>query len=490
MNLKQGRHTLTIENVAGFNAINTFGIIPSSQTDYLQDKVSSLANRSNNMYLLEAESSFYNDKGRPIVVNNDLSFPSSSTQYLFGTDKVAGGGGGSITNRTIEVNEDYSNFKTGSSISGQIRVPENADLLRLEFLASPQNEYHNGSNPSPVNLDNTQSDRDYHFENLRIYPAIERQGIIASDFERSNVPIPLAELRNDQWVNHAGKNLTLSVDTKNVISGNASLRVDVGQGNQSEWSMITTDNIPINDKSYYDFSLAVSAREVNQLYGRVTYYDEDGQKMGSESISKRRDGTFNDLYSASIVPPSGAKYLRFEILIRPDTADDTSYSIDNIRFEEIRPPVISFDKRLNDLETMNANLYATNSSSFSFGTEKTSAIVPDNNKSEINYSTPYSKPQATYSNIRDSKTDQGIMIQKTKPIPVIGNSVYNFSISIKEKQTNATTESTKSENVSMGGNPAPVATAIAYFSSSTRRYRKFDKIWSECKWGQGLNFRA
>ena len=68
-------------------------------------------------------------------------------------------------------------------------------------------------------------------------------------------------------------------------------------------------------------ALNVSARDVNQLHSRISYYDKDGEKIGGDYISRGKDGTFNDIYSASIVPPLGAKYLRFEILIRPSTTE-------------------------------------------------------------------------------------------------------------------------------------------------------------------------
>ena len=67
--------------------------------------------------------------------------------------------------------------------------------------------------------------------------------------------ISLAELRRPIWINHDKNTLSTSIDTNNPISGNASLKVDVRQGNESEWSIITTDHLPINDKSYYNFSL-------------------------------------------------------------------------------------------------------------------------------------------------------------------------------------------------------------------------------------------
>ena len=85
-----------------------------------------------------------------------------------------------------------------------------------------------------------------------------------TDYERSG-RLFLADLRRPTWLNYNPDTLSTIVDTDNPITGNASLRVDIRQGNESEWSTIDSDLLPINDRSYYNFSLEVSAKDVNNF---------------------------------------------------------------------------------------------------------------------------------------------------------------------------------------------------------------------------------
>jgi hypothetical protein len=405
LNLKQGRHTLTLENVAGFNVINMFGIIPDRQVASLQEQVANIARKANNIHLLEAESSFYNNLGRSINGNDSRSPQNSYIYYPWDANSNSN----NITRSEAEgMNSIY--LRSNSSLFGQLKVPKTADLLRLELL----NGYHNGHNQSnltPTNLNDLAKNSDYFIESVKLFPARRDQVMIMSDFDRSNPSVSLAELRRPIWINHDENSLSTSTDTKNPISGTGSLRVNVRQGNESEWSTITTDHLPIDDRSLYKFSMNVSAQDVEQLHGRISYFDENKGKLGGDYITRGKDGTYEDVYLASIVPPMGAKYLRFEILIKPVTTGHTSYAIDDMKFEELRPPVISFDDRNNDFE----------------------------------------KP---------------IISQETRPIPVIENSVYNYSINFKAKETKPATAVTKSENTNIGIKPEHVPSVLAYFTDS------------------------
>ncbi|MBV9175755.1 MAG: hypothetical protein JO297_01810 [Nitrososphaeraceae archaeon] len=57
-NMIKGKHTLTLENVQGFNAVNIFALIPPTEKSRLESNMYSLSNKLRNIYLLEAESSF------------------------------------------------------------------------------------------------------------------------------------------------------------------------------------------------------------------------------------------------------------------------------------------------------------------------------------------------------------------------------------------------------------------------------------------------
>ena len=64
LNLTKGKHTLTLENVAGFNAVNIFALIPSEEMNRIRTETAQLIGEKNTIiYLLEAESNSYNNKG-------------------------------------------------------------------------------------------------------------------------------------------------------------------------------------------------------------------------------------------------------------------------------------------------------------------------------------------------------------------------------------------------------------------------------------------
>jgi hypothetical protein len=489
--LEEGKHTITLENVAGFNAVNTLGVIPFRQISELQKEISSIAKKSGNIYHLEAESSFYNNRGKPISGDNKtLHNPPSSIYYLSGANDT-------INNATTSKNDNL-NSKLNRIFTGQIKVPKNADLLSLQLLAKDQNNYSNDSHStSEKTLKGSKVDL---IENLKVYPAIERRNIIESDFERNKVSIPLADLRKAYWVNHDENTLLTSLDTDNPISGNASLRVDVRQGNISKWSLISTDFIPINDKLYYNFDLDISARNVKQLHSKVTYFDEDRKRIGGDFISLGRDGTFQDAYSTSIVPPLAAKYLRFEMLVRPTaTTQQASYLIDNMKFEETAPPAKSLENDLSSLKRINASSPAAFSSSsssvFPLGVNKSMIIESDkstNNNffsnsssakvSEESYYQLFNGLLGSHSGTESNNSSTSLLVQTTKPTPVIEDRIYNFSIDLKGGQAEAASgESTKAGNSYVSNNSGHIVGVIAQFTNTS------DVIENSVKYGQNAS---
>jgi hypothetical protein len=478
LNLKEGRHQLTIENVAGFNAVNMFAVIPFGKITDLQEKMALIANKTSNVYLLEAESSFYNERGRPVNGNDDHPSLSSSLFYLPVADDPR--------NKTTDYNNGYaeSNQKPNSTFLGQIRVPNDSNLLKLWLLTRGQNNDHDRIDNRSISPNNTYSDAYNLVEDLKIYPSKKSQDLVMTDYERSGPTISLADLRRPTWLNRDPDTLSTIIDTDNPIAGNGSLRVDVRQGNESEWSTIESEFLPIGDRSYYNFSLEVSAKDVKQLHSRIVYYDENRERIGGDYISRGRDGTFEDLYSASIVPPPGAKYMKLEILVRPSSSDHTNYLIDDMKLEEIRPQVVTFGD--GEFEKVNTSPLSTFSFPVPYSVRNSSAISSDvgghegnnfvsqtlsvndsSDMGETELSQPISGPLDKYVDIRDIFKNIGAstMIQGTGPIPVIENSIYNFSISFKDTEYQPTSVNTRSEKASIGDKFEPRTAIIGYFAN-------------------------
>ena len=155
LNLTEGKHILTLENVAGFNAVNILSFVPVDELNKLKTEATHLfANRTGVIYYLEAESNFYNTKGAD----------AGSIRYLFDDNKVTH-------------YYDSKNSTQTKTINGSFKVPSNTDLMTLQFI--------HRQNDSVSNLIN----------DLEISPSYEKYSIFNSDFETAKNSVPLAKLR-------------------------------------------------------------------------------------------------------------------------------------------------------------------------------------------------------------------------------------------------------------------------------------------------------
>ena len=163
---------------------------------------------------------------------------------------------------------------------------------------------------------------------------------------------------------------------------------------------------------------------------------------------------FNDTLSSSIVPPLGAKYVKYEILVIPNPAKSSSYLLDNLFFEEIIPQKSLLDSnfsRFRNVTNNSASLpleqYAGNEYVFTPGMVHDKSIDRNDNdflgvelgrdkKGEvIDYgNTSYDH---SFSRINNGSTSFPIVpapynnLLQTKPIPVKEDTVYNYTIGVE-----------------------------------------------------------
>jgi hypothetical protein len=396
LNISKGKHTIMLENVAGFNAVNILAAVHTNEITKLENYTYSLANRTKNVYLLEAESDFYNNKGEPSNYSQKNS--SGSLHPLF---------------------EYRGEYDFNKNLAGQFRVPPNADLMSLQFIA-------NSSNPT-VNSSNNNTSY-YAVGNLQIYPSAEKYDIFSLDFERDEVSIPLAALRQQGLTNRDEDDmLSTSLESYFSTTQSAALRVNIKQDNASDWSILSTDYIPVGDKRYYNFSLDVSAKDVRQLHANVLYYDSDKERIKSEIVSEGRDGTFIETLTSSVLPPLGTKYVRFEILVIPNDEKSSSYLIDNLKFEEIIPKNPQLD---NDFARFQSVAGANPAFPFEQKAEvdmgPMEGVISNNNSSSNGFAQNGNDQSSIY-----AFSTAGNDLLKTKPIPVKENSLYNYTIHVE-----------------------------------------------------------
>lgn len=251
-----------------------------------------LADKSQVIYLLEAENNFKNIKGKE---------------------------DGSLI-QLVYQNQTEGSDTLVRNITGQFKVPKTSDLVSLKFHANK--DQMNGS---------------YSVNDIQIHPSQDKYTTFISDFERTERSIPLATLRYSDWFN-LDKNLSsTSPFVSNSAYGNKSLKVELESSDGGGWDTISTNFIPISDDAYYNASLHLDAMDVIQLHSKILYFDSEQKEFldSPHYVLDGKDGTFNDTFSSIVVPPKEAKYIKIQVLARTANPIPSSYILDNVKFEEI-----------------------------------------------------------------------------------------------------------------------------------------------------------
>jgi intein-encoded DNA endonuclease-like protein len=199
----------------------------------------------------------------------------------------------------------------------------------------------------------------YHSINgLAVAPAYNNQSVLNLDFERQKISISPMVINLFHSINDNNESSTLKKSTS--VFGNNSLRVDIKPSNTTKQKTISTDFIPVNENADYDFSLYLSAKDVNQLHSKILYFDSNKTKIKSALLSGGRSGTFEEPYKIIKSSPNGTKYIKLQILASANPNMFSSYIIDNVKIENL--PFKNNDKKIlsTSMET-NKPIFGNNS---------------------------------------------------------------------------------------------------------------------------------
>jgi len=239
----------------------------------------------------------------------------------------------------------------------------------------------------------------YHsVHGLAVAPAHNNQSILNLDFERQKVSISPNVINLLHLINNES---STSLKKSTSIFGNNSLRVDIKPANTTNWQTISTDFIPVNENVDYNFSLYMSAKDVNQLNSKILYFDSNKTKIKSDLLSGGRSGTFEERYNVIKSFPNGTKYMKLQILARANPNMSSVYTIDNVKIENL--PFKNNDKKFLSTST------------------ETNRPISGNNSLRVD--------------IKPANTTKWKTIS-TNFIPVNENASYNASLYISAKDVN------------------------------------------------------
>ena len=294
LNLENGKHTLSLENVKGFNAVNLFLLIKARDMQYLVNNLNAVVNNSENIHILEAESEF----AAPGKHHGDDFIFNATGERVFDTTFVK-----------------------------QLRVPQNTTQVSLEF----------GAKQNPM------SPSFYKIKSFEVIPVSNTsKNILDLGFESSTNN----SNDNQDYYFPLSDNLFFSNETRTSIAGNQSLRIDIEKGNSKHWNVLTTDYLPLTDfisenaSGNLNFQLSVSAVNVDSLHSRITYFDEDRFPIENSFISfKQKNGIFSDTYTRNVPIPEGAKYFTHQFLAKTNPTTPSHFLIDDVKFTQVYPDI-------------------------------------------------------------------------------------------------------------------------------------------------------
>jgi hypothetical protein len=108
------------------------------------------------------------------------------------------------------------------------------------------------------------------------------------------------------------------------------VRASIKQGNESKWSILSTDFLPILGNSYYTQMMNISAVDVNQLHAKVYYFDSNKTQFNWSFLVDGMDGSFDTVIKKVLQTPPEAKYLKLQIWVRTNSESNSYYVIHDI----------------------------------------------------------------------------------------------------------------------------------------------------------------
>ena len=129
--------------------------------------------------------------------------------------------------------------------------------------------------------------------------------------------------------------LSISTETSNPISGNGSLRADIipaktAKESNSSCTIITTTPIPVKDNTGYNYSMKISANNINQLHSKVYHLDNNKREIESKFVFGGQDGNFQNNFSEVFISPDDAKFHQLQLWVRPSSGGNSSFLLDNL----------------------------------------------------------------------------------------------------------------------------------------------------------------
>lgn len=282
LTLPEGPHSLTLEGLRGFNAINVVVLVPSAKVSEMEHGMNEMLVTNTNRLIYTVVPDHFTAKGENIGETILTPLP--------------------------------SNGSDSTSYFSEITIPEQTSYMTAQLLMRPSID----SNPSSIRINS-----------LELFPLANEDILFLSDFESAKT--------TPQYIYNTEK-FVLSTEITSPLSGKKSLRVEMEQGSSSDVNIISTDFVSLSTiRGVLNTRMFVTTDKVNYLESKLVYFDQNKLPISTHSIYSIGGDNPRTFYILDLNIPNNAKFAQLQFLTRmnPDTA--SSFVLDVITIEQRYP---------------------------------------------------------------------------------------------------------------------------------------------------------
>lgn len=280
--LDHGSHSLSLESVRGFNAVNVVVLVPS-------EKVPEMENAMDQMLL--------NGQSRLI--------------YLLGPHdlRVQGKEIGEIL-----LEPSASEDPGIDSYSTVVSIPEQSSQMTLQFLIRP------GDDSDKALLE---------ISSLQLFPLANREILFLSDFETDGTTAQFY---------HNSSSLTVTTENESPLSGRKSLRVEVERGTDTDFDVVSSDLISLSTaRGLLNTRMFVNTKDVYQTEGKLVYFDHNKIPISESTVYSLAGYNAKTFYIIDSAIPYDAKFFQLQFLTRTNPDSRSSFVVDVVTVEQRYP---------------------------------------------------------------------------------------------------------------------------------------------------------
>jgi hypothetical protein len=265
VHLVTGSQEIRLTNLIGFNAVNLITLVPSEKLSTLADGAKTYFDDGNVAIILEAEDDFVQSGS---LIGEKQLFASS-----------------------------YGNATT---FHGTFKTPADSSLMAITLQGKV--------------LDTSATS----FE-IANFTLKEDTSLFSADFENES---QYSYLQFDE------RYVQVSYE-KSALSNSVSLRADVFRSDHTGWVIIRTADIPVSEDGDLVYSLKSDEQNMNELHGKIVYYDQDGKEILVNFVDIDKSVT------QRLKTPKGTDHLSIHYWFKPNPETVSSFHLDDILLERV-----------------------------------------------------------------------------------------------------------------------------------------------------------